>query len=64
MTTTASRGQCIALCLAALAASPACTETPQTADQLEANKQLLLDFFASPLPREERAERFMAEDYI
>lgn len=36
-----------------------------TQEQLDANKQLLLDFFASGyLPRQERAERFQTEDYI
>ncbi len=33
--------------------------------ELNANKQILLDFFASGgLPRRERAERFMTDDYI
>jgi predicted SnoaL-like aldol condensation-catalyzing enzyme len=52
------------LCLVVVAASSACTQPPTTADQLEANKKLLLDFFASQEPRAARAERFMAEDYI
>lgn len=32
--------------------------------ELEANKQLLLDFFAYTGPRAERAARFMTDDYI
>ena len=39
-----------------------CSTTPE---ELAANKQLLLDFFASrDLSREERSERFQTEDYI
>jgi predicted SnoaL-like aldol condensation-catalyzing enzyme len=40
-----------------------CACNPSQA-QLEANKQLLLDFFAYRGPRDERAERFLDEDYI
>ena len=32
--------------------------------ELEANKQILLDFFSFDGPRDVRAERFMTEDYI
>ena len=32
--------------------------------ELDANKQLLLDFFAHPGPRPVRAEMFLADDYI
>ena len=32
--------------------------------ELEANKQILLDFFSFGGPRDVRAERFMTEDYI
>lgn len=40
----------------------ACANSPQ---ELAANKQLLLDFFASGhMPRAARAERFLTEDYI
>ena len=40
----------------------ACNTTPE---ELAANKQLLLDFFASgSMPRQARAERFLTEDYI
>ncbi len=32
--------------------------------ELDANKQILLDFFSYEGPRQERADRFMTEDYI
>jgi predicted SnoaL-like aldol condensation-catalyzing enzyme len=42
---------------------PKCAPVPQS--QLDANKQLLLDFFDSgQLPLEERSKRFQVEDYI
>jgi predicted SnoaL-like aldol condensation-catalyzing enzyme len=41
----------------------ACTPVPQST--LDANKQLLIDFFNSgTLPREERSRRFQAENYV
>ena len=44
---------------------PARTQTSPDAGQLEANKQLLLDFFAfQGGTREERSELFMVDDYI
>jgi predicted SnoaL-like aldol condensation-catalyzing enzyme len=46
------------------AQDPAPCECSPSRAQLEANKQLLLDFFAFTGTREERAERFLAEDYI
>jgi predicted SnoaL-like aldol condensation-catalyzing enzyme len=42
---------------------PQCSPVPQS--QLDANKKLLLDFFASSqLSREERSRRFQVDDYI
>lgn len=56
--------------IAALAASLSAAQTPEpgacntTQAELDANKQLLLDFFNDPSPRPERAARFLADDYI
>ena len=50
------------LCAAQIPEPGECSTTPE---ELKANKQLLLDFFASRgTPREERSERFQTEDYI
>ena len=47
------------------AQSPEPGECSTTQEELNANKQLLLDFFASGgTPREERSARFQTEDYI
>lgn len=50
-----------------MAAIPAQDQTAppgRTPARLEANKKLLLDFFASGGSREERSRRFQADDYI
>ncbi len=44
--------------------APEPTSNNTTQAELDANKQILLDFFDSRGPRAERAERFMTEDYI
>lgn len=53
-----------ALVLAAVSPHAQTAPTAPTQAQLEANKKLLLDFFASQGTREERSKRFQAEDYI
>lgn len=50
--------------LSAVAQTPEPGACDMTQAELNANKQLLLDFFAYQGAREERAERFLAEDYI
>ncbi len=46
-------------------AAPATTKRRQTPDAvLAANKQLVIDFFGFRGPREERAQKFMAPDYV
>jgi predicted SnoaL-like aldol condensation-catalyzing enzyme len=56
---------CLAFGANATAQAPAPGPCDTTQDELNANKQLLLDFFASGhLSREERAARFQTEDYI
>lgn len=56
-------GLFVASCSFAQAPEPGeCSTTPE---ELKANKQLLLDFFASrEMSREERSARFQTEDYI
>lgn len=54
----------VSLSTYANAQSPEPGSCDTTQEQLSANKKLLLDFFASNASREERAERFLAEDYI
>ena len=53
-----------ALVLAAVSPHAQTAPTAPTQAQLEANKKLLLDFFASQGTREEQSKRFQAEDYI
>jgi hypothetical protein len=49
----------------ARAQSPEPGECSTTQEELNANKQLLLDFFASRgMPREERSARFQTEDSV
>ena len=50
--------------LSAVSALSQRAPTGPTQAQLEANKKLLLDFFASEGTREERSRRFQADDYI
>jgi len=57
----------ISLCFAPVltgAQIPEPDPCPVNQAELAANKQLLLDFFAFTGPREERAQRFMNDDYI
>lgn len=53
-----------AILAAAVSAQAQTAPAPPTQSQLEANKKLLLDFFASQGTREERSRRFQADDYI
>lgn len=56
--------------LACIVAAIAIAERPDSEPgrpsqaELDANKQILLDFFSSSGPRQARADRFMTEDYI
>jgi predicted SnoaL-like aldol condensation-catalyzing enzyme len=60
----ASAGPVSAQAQAPVQREPSCVQVPQS--QLDANKQLLLDFFNTPpgLTREQRSARIQSEDYI
>jgi len=45
-------------------AMPLAGQRPDPAAALEANKKLVLDWYAFPGSREDRARRFLADDYI
>lgn len=54
----------LSLAVFAVAQAPEPGPSNVTQAELDANKQILLDFFNSTGPRAQRAERFMTEDYI